>query len=104
MLQPNNVAELNKAISLLEAQQANEWEALKSQYHITYDSLKPINFIKNTIVELTKIPDFNGDLLDTTISLAAGYVSKEAIVGTTHNPIKQLLGTLPTLSQKIRMG
>ena len=87
-------AELREAILLLEIEQKNQSDLLKEQFKITYESLKPVNLIGNTIKELTKLPDLKGDLLSTALSLAAGYLTKKAAVGNTPNPIKQVLGTL----------
>jgi hypothetical protein len=89
-----SVEELKKAILLLEIKQANEVVQLKEQLLVTYESLKPINLIKKIFTDITSSPDLKKDLLGTTISLAAGYLSKKVAVGSTHNPIKQILGTL----------
>lgn len=86
--------ELRESILLLEVKQEIEGVLLKEQFKVTYESLKPINLIKKTISELTSSPDFKGDLLNATLSLSAGYLSKKLVVGTSHNPIKQLLGSL----------
>ena len=87
-------ADLKNTIQQLEYKQSNEWPLLKEQFLDTYESLKPANLIKSTFKELTTAPDFKGSLLDTTLSLAAGYLSKKAVVGSTHNPLKQLFGAL----------
>ena len=89
-----NTTELNQAILLLEAKQTLEGCILKEQFKITYESLKPINLIKSTISELAASPDFKNDLLNTTLSLAAGYLSKKVAIGSTNNPFKQILGTI----------
>lgn len=87
-------AELKEAIHLLEIEQKAEGALLKEQFKITYESLKPANLIGNTIKEIIKLPNLKGDLLNTALSLSAGYLSKKAAVGNTANPVKQLLGTL----------
>ena len=88
-----STTELREAIFLLETKQANEARLLKEQFMITYESLKPVNLIKNSINELITSPQLKGNILNTTIGLAAGYLSKRVAVGSTHNPLKQLLGT-----------
>ena len=94
MQKVTSILELRTAIRQLEIKQANEQVLLKEQFKTTYESLKPINLIKNTLKELTTVPDLKGQLLNTTASLAAGYFSKKAVVGETNSPIKQILGTL----------
>ena len=88
-----NITELNAAILLLDDRQYEEELLLKEQFKITYESLKPLNFIRSTFKELVTAPDFKEDLLNTSISLAAGYFSKKLAIGSTNNPFKQILGS-----------
>ncbi len=87
-------AELKTAIRELEYRQAHEWSSLKAEFLTTCESLKPVNLIKSTFNELTATPDLKGDMLNTTLSLAAGYLSRKVVAGTTNNPLKKLLGAL----------
>lgn len=87
-----SIVELRESILLLEIKKSNDLRLLKEQFKITYESLKPVNLMKNKINDLIESPDLKETLLNTTLSLAAGYLSKKAIVGSTHNPLKQLLG------------
>lgn len=89
-----SLVELKESIILLEIQQAYEAQLLKEQFKTTYQNLRPANLIKNTFKELVSAPDFKGNLVDTALSIAAGYLSKKVMVGSTINPIKQLLGTV----------
>ena len=86
--------ELNERIIFLEDKQVNELLLLREQLKISYESIKPINFIKNTIKELITEPHLKEDIIDTSVSVATGYLSKKIVVGSTKNPIKQILGTL----------
>jgi hypothetical protein len=88
-----NLKELNAAILLLENKQAQKGLLLKEQLELTYESLRPINLIKSTIKELVTAPNFKEDILNTSIGLAAGYFSKKLAVGSTKNPLKQILGS-----------
>jgi hypothetical protein len=88
------IAELNDAIRILELKQKFEEKLLKDQLKLTVENLKPVNLIKTTIHDLTTSPSFKNNLLDTTISMLAGFLSKKIVVGNTHNPIKQILGTV----------
>jgi hypothetical protein len=94
MTRITNLPELRKAIRVLELKQRHEGVLLKEQFKITYESLRPAHLIQNTISELTNLPDFKGNLLNTTLSLAAGYLVKKATVGNSINPLKQLFGIL----------
>jgi hypothetical protein len=89
-----SVPELRAAIILLEIKQAEEGKLLKEQFKVTYENLRPANLIKNTLRDLTSDPSLKGELFNTTLGLAAGYLTKKAVVGATHNPLKQIFGTL----------
>ncbi|MEQ1732698.1 MAG: hypothetical protein ABL940_03440 [Bacteroidia bacterium] len=94
MEQITTTAQLHTAIQLLKTEQQNKGVLLKEQAKITYESLKPANLIKHALNEIVSVPDLKENIFATTLSLAAGYLSKKAMIGTTINPIKQLLGTL----------
>ncbi|MES2592836.1 MAG: hypothetical protein V4608_13215 [Bacteroidota bacterium] len=88
------VTELRSAILLIEIKQLKEGLLLKEQFKKTYESLKPVNLIKNTVNELIVAPDLKGDLLNAAMSLAAGFVSKKLMVGDSDSPLRKLIGTL----------
>lgn len=89
-----SVEELRQAIRLLEIKQEMEGKLLREQFKITYESLKPLNLIKNTFKDLVATPDLQGKFLNTTLGLAVGYFSKKIAIGSTHNPLKQLFGNI----------
>jgi hypothetical protein len=48
-MQPiSNIADLKKAIELLEVEQAANGQLLKEQFYKTYDSLKPANLFRSS--------------------------------------------------------
>jgi hypothetical protein len=79
---------------MLVIQQTNDRILLKEQFKIFYAGFNPANLIKNTFKELTRNDEFKDDILDTSIGLATGYLSKKVVLGNTHNPFKQLLGVI----------
>ena len=94
----NERTALLNSISLLKAKQAEELQSLKTQFHLTYESLKPLNLIKNTFNEVTSSPEVKSSLVNNAIGLATGYLSKKLLIGGTHNPIKKILGALVEFS------
>lgn len=64
------------------------------EFKLTFKSLEPISLIKSAFSELTNVSDFKGNVMDSTLSLATGYLTKKIIFGATKNPFKLLLGTL----------
>lgn len=89
-----SITELKDAIRLLEIKQADEKVLLIKQFMVTYESMRPVNLIKDKFNDVITSPNLKENLLNAALSLAAGYLSKKAIIGATHNPLKQLFGTL----------
>lgn len=93
MAKPTTIAELQESIVFLEAKQVADERLLKEQIAITFESIKPINLIKSSFKDFISSPDLKENLLRTVMSMAVGYLSKKATIGSTHNPLKKLLGT-----------
>lgn len=92
MVKITSITELRESIVQLEIKQLEEQRLLKEQFMVTYERMKPVNMIKNSIKDLITSSDLKDNLFSTALGLAAGYLSKKAVVGSTHNPIKQILG------------
>lgn len=89
-----SLVDLRSSIHLLEIKQTNEKALLVEQFKITYESIKPGNLIKGKVNDLISSPNLKQNLLNAALSLAAGYLSKKVIIGSTQNPLRQLFGTL----------
>jgi hypothetical protein len=85
---------LDQTILSLKIKQAAELDSLKDQFHAVYESIKPLNLIKNTFSDLTTTPGLKSNILSNVIGLSTGYLSRKLILGSTHNPIKKILGSL----------
>lgn len=94
MKEINSLAQLREEIAELELKQVVAHRELKLQLKITYESLRPANLIKHTLKELTAAPEVKVDFLNSILGIASGFVSKKLIIGNSHNPVKQALGTL----------
>ncbi|HET8860061.1 hypothetical protein [Marivirga sp.] len=90
----NETDELNHAIRELEEKRARELKALTTQFHSTFDSLKPINLIKSTVKEVTASSEIRKNLLGNAIGIGTGIITKKLLVGTSLNPTKNILGTV----------
>ncbi|MDQ3142420.1 MAG: hypothetical protein M3Q56_09270 [Bacteroidota bacterium] len=84
---------LNDAIVALDHQQTQELRSLKEQFHVTYESLKPVNLILNTLKEAAGSSNLKGNLVNTSIGLATGYLSRFFFGNVSKSPVKKLLGT-----------
>jgi hypothetical protein len=86
--------ELHDAILHLEEQQVVRGLALKEQFFVVVESIKPVNILRSTISQVTSSPDLLSGMLSTTVGLAAGYLSNKTLVGSSANLFKKLLGTV----------
>ena len=84
---------LRQAIVELESTQTVEQRIVKEQFHLAYESMKPINLIKSTFSEAAASPEIRQKVLTTTVGLAAGFVSKKLFEGASHSPLRKLFGT-----------
>lgn len=85
---------IKSEIYRLEIKQSLELTLLKTQLNTTFDKLKPINLLKDTITEVTESSELKNHLLNNVMGLLTGFISKKLMIGTTSNPIKNILGTL----------
>lgn len=85
---------LNDLIIVQEMKYDNDLEQLKNQFDVAYESVKPINFIKNLFHDVTASPEIKNDLLSNVIGFGTGFISKKILLGSLHNPVTKVLGTL----------
>jgi len=90
--------ELTEAINLLQAKRALELVALRDQFHVTYESLKPINLIKHTFKDAASATEIKDGMLNNVVGLTTGYLSKAIFIGSSMNPVTKILGTLLQLT------
>ncbi len=94
----NSAKALRAAILQLEAQQLTQERLLKEQFAKTYEGMKPVNLIKRTFKEIFTSSDLKDGLFGVALGLVAGHLTKKAAVGSTHNPLKHLLGAFLELA------
>ena len=87
-------AGLKNAIQLLEVEQTAKGQLFKEQFHITCESLRPVNLLKCTLKDISSSPYLIDNILGTVIGLATGYVSKGMVVGRSVNKLRKLFGTI----------
>ncbi|MFM2049230.1 MAG: hypothetical protein RI955_1778 [Bacteroidota bacterium] len=88
------VADLKAAIQQLEYQQTKEWNELKEEALASYENLQPLNVLKNSLQKAAALPNLKSDLINASMGLAAGYLSKSLLVGDSTSPIKKAVGAL----------
>lgn len=86
--------EIDSRIKFLKAKQKEDFILLKNQFEITYDSLKPINLIKDAFNEVKSNSDVRENIFSTSLGILGGYISKKIVFGRSKNPIKKISGAL----------
>ena len=71
----NQKNQLSEKIAFLKNKQSRDFNILKEQYHITIDSFKPINLIKNSIEEAITSTSNKSSLLKGTIGFGVNYLT-----------------------------
>src|SRR6266542_6028153 len=90
----SSAVSLRNAIQLLEAEQVASGIILKEQFLLTYESLKPVNILKNTLKEVATTPLLINNIIGTTVGLATGYLTKKVVIGASGNIFRNLLGAV----------
>jgi hypothetical protein len=89
----NSGTDIRQLILQLEIQQGVELKLLREQLHLTYESIKPINLVRNTFKEVVASEELTDNIVNTSVGLAAGYVSKTLFEKASHSPFRKLMGT-----------
>jgi len=87
-------AGLKDAIVLLEVEQGIKGQLLKEQLYITYESLKPVNLLRNKLKEISSSPYLIDNISGTAMGLLSGFLSKKIFVATSGNLIRKLIGSI----------
>ncbi|HEV8515323.1 MAG TPA: hypothetical protein VGQ59_18700 [Cyclobacteriaceae bacterium] len=85
---------LTESINRLQLQRSHEWILLRDQFHLTYESLKPINLIKHTFKEASSSTEVRKGVFNNVIALTTGYFTKAILLGSSVSPLKKIMGTL----------
>jgi hypothetical protein len=90
----SSTASLKNAIQLLEVDQDVKGQLLKDQFYIVYESLKPINFLKSTLHDISSSPLLVDNILSTSMGIASGFLTNRIFVGASGSLIRKLLGSV----------
>ena len=90
----SSTASLKNAIQLLEVDQGIKGQLLKDQFYIVYESLKPVNFIKSTLHDISSSPLLMDNILSTSMGIASGFLTNRIFVGASGGLIRKLLGSV----------
>ena len=84
---------LRDAILELKSTQSREAALLKQQFQFVFEGIKPVNLVKSVFNEIRDSRELRNNLINTSVGLFAGYLSKSLFVRASKNPVKKLVGT-----------
>jgi len=87
-------AELKLAILETRFEQTVQGELLKEELLNTFESLKPVSIIKNTLSEITSSPYLVENMFGAVTGLIGGYISKKIAIGGSQNVFRKILGSV----------
>ena len=87
-------ADLKLMITRLESQKDMQELELKQTVRDTLEGLKPANLVKTAFNKVATSPHIQENIVDSTLGMAAGFLSKKILVGRSKNPIKKFLGSV----------
>jgi hypothetical protein len=88
------VAELKNAIQILEVEHSVQEQQLKKQLSLTYESLRPINLIRNILKEFFPSHSLTENFSDNAIGMISGLLIKKIFVGKSGNSLRKFLGSI----------
>lgn len=92
MQKVTSTSELKNAILHLEYKQKEQWNDLKDNIEVAFESLKPINLIRSTYKEFLSTPNMAENLISSTIGMSTGFLTKKLIVRRSGNVLRNFAG------------
>lgn len=89
-----SAAGLKNAKQVLELEQASKGQLLKEQLSVIYESLMPINILRNTLKKLFGKSDLIENLSGSAMGAASGLLLKKIFIGKSGNAFKKFIGSL----------
>ena len=83
---------LQGKILFLENKKRENLQDLKLQFEITYQELRPSRLLIRALIDIKEEPEVRGNLFDSLISLAGGFLTKKIFLGKSHSIFKNLFG------------
>lgn len=94
MTTKNETDLLNDRLIVVANKRAADLTLLKEQFHLAYESIKPINLIKTLFHDVTTSPEIKNNLVNTAVGISTGFLSEKLLFGNSNNPLKRGLGAL----------
>ncbi len=85
-------SQLDFAILQLEQKKDVQEKDLVDHFNLTYQSLRPLNLIKNAIEDIAGSPEIRDNVINAAVGVGTGFVTKKLLVGKSDSLFKKILG------------
>ncbi len=89
----NNASDLKASIEYLERKNLMQKNVIIEIYNDTLESLKPMNLLKSSFSKIVRSPGLVENIIDATVGLGAGFLSRKILIGKSAGILKKLLGS-----------
>ncbi len=89
----NTAKDLDNAIARLKHKKVLQADKVTDQFNDAIESLKPINLLKSSLNKVVHSPGLVEKIINATVGLGAGVLSKKILIGKSTGIVKRLLGT-----------
>lgn len=86
--------ELELAIMELQTKKNRQLEELKDHWEVTRHEIAPANLLKDGVKDAFKSPDFKSGLFKGILSLGAGFITRNVLLGPSTGIVGKLIGTV----------
>lgn len=83
---------INDSINQLEIQKKEQKKNLKQLFHQTFESLKPVNMVRNAIHTIATSQEIKSEAVTAAAGLAAGRMAKKIVTGNSNDPLRNMAG------------
>jgi hypothetical protein len=89
-----SAADLKLAIEAKQLEHAVQGQLLERELIAAFESLRPLNILKNTLQEVASSPYLVENVVGTVTALASGYISRKIAVGTSRSLFRKIVGAV----------
>jgi hypothetical protein len=89
-----SAAELKSAIQELETERKVKEQLLREQFILTYESLKPVNILRNTLKNLFASENLVENISGNVVGTVSGVILERIFIGKSANKLKKLIGAI----------
>lgn len=104
MKKPDASTTLMNRISELEIELKADEIVLKNDFKALLDSLRPGKLLLNTVKDVVTTPSIQGNVINSLIGMASGFIAKKLVTRGSSNPITKMIGKIAEVSVANKVG